>query len=57
MQQIIILNYTTCTADVYTIDYSTDIEEFIIDELGLDIENVCYMSKPGIIPITIHSDD
>lgn len=57
MQQIIILNYTTCTADIYTIDYSTDIEEFIIDELGLGIEDVCYMSKPGIIPITIHSND
>lgn len=57
MQQIAIFNYVTCSIDVYTMDSSVDAEDFIIDELGLDIEDVCYMTKPDIIRITIHCDD
>lgn len=57
MQQIAICNYITCSIDVYTVDSSVDAEDFIIDELGLDIEDVCYMTKPDIIRITIHCDD
>ena len=57
MQQIAIFNYVTCSIDVYTIYSSVDAEDFIIDELGLDIEDVCYMTKPDIIQITIHCDD
>ena len=57
MQQVAILNYVTGSIDVYTIDSSIDIEDFIIDELELDIEDICYMTKPNIIQITIHCDD
>lgn len=57
MQQIAIFNYVTSSIDVYTIDSSIDAEEFIIHELGMDLEDVCYMTKPDIIQITIHCDD
>lgn len=57
MQQIAIFNYVISSIDVYTIDSSVDAEDFITDELGLDIEDVCYMTKPDIIRITIHCDD
>lgn len=57
MQQIAIFNYVTSSIDVYTLDSSVDAEEFITDELELDIDDVCYMTKPDIIQITIHCDD
>jgi len=57
MQQIAILNYEIGRIDVYTIDESIDAEDFIVNELKLDIDDVCYMSRPGVMPITIHCDD
>ena len=57
MQQIAIFNYVTCSVDVYTTDSSIDAEDFIINELGLNIDDVCYMSRPGVIPVVIHCDD
>lgn len=57
MQQVIILNFNLGRVDVYTIDFSDDAEDFITDELGLSLNDVCYMTKSNIIPITIHCDD
>jgi len=57
MQQVVILNFNLCRVDVYTIDSSDDAEDFITGELGLSLDNVYYMTKPDIIPITIHCDD
>lgn len=57
MQQIAIFNYIMCSIDVYTVDSSIDAEEFIINELGWNIEDVCYMTKPDIIEITIHRNE
>ena len=57
MQQIAILNYATGTVDIYTTDESADAEEYITINLGLRLNDILYMSKPGIIPVTIYSDD
>ena len=57
MQQIAIFNYATSSIDVYTMDSSIDAEEFIIHELGLNLDEVCYMTKPDIIQITVHCDE
>lgn len=57
MQQIAILNYATGKVDIYTTDESVDAEEYITVYLGLSLNDVLYMSKPGIIPVTIYSDD
>jgi len=57
MQQVVILNFNLCRVDVYTIDSSDDAEDFITDELGLSLNDVCFMTKPDIIPIAIHCDD
>ena len=57
MQQIVILNHVLCTVDVYTMDSSENPEYFITEELGWRLSDVSWMSKPDIIPITIHGDD
>ena len=56
MQQIVILNYSTCEVHVYTIDSSEDPEEFIVNDLGLSIDEVSWMCKNDIIHIEIHCD-
>lgn len=57
MQQIVILNHVLCTVDVYTMDSSEDPEDFITKDLGWRLSDISWMSKPDIIPITIHGDD
>jgi len=57
MQQIAIFDYVSGKIEIFTTDESIDAEDFIVDELGLSLNDVCYMSKPGIIPVVIHCDD
>ncbi len=56
MQQIVILDYSVGRVDIYTLDSSEDPEEFIVNTLGLNLDNISWMSKDDIIPVEIHCD-
>lgn len=56
MQQIVILDYIVGRVDIYTLDSSEDPEEFIVNTLGLHLDDVSWMSKDDIIPVEIHCD-
>lgn len=56
MQQIVILDYIVGRVDIYTLDSSEDPEEFIVNTLGLHLDDVSWMSRDDIIPVEIHCD-
>ena len=56
MQQIAVLDYSVGRVDIYTLDFSEDPEEFIVNTLGLNLDEVSWMSKDDVIPVEIHCD-
>lgn len=56
MQQIVILDYIVGRVDIYTLDSSEDPEEFIVNTLGLHLDDISWMSRDDIIPVEIHCD-
>lgn len=53
MQQVIVLNYSKATADIYTISTYIDPEKWLTDN-GFINNDCLWMAKEGIIRITIH---
>ena len=53
MQQVIVLNYSTSTVDVYTIPKNLNPEDWLLDNKLIN-KSCLWMSKEGIMRITIH---
>jgi hypothetical protein len=55
MQQVAVLNFAVGEVEVYTIDDGIDAEDFLVDELDLSLDEICWMVHDGVMPITIHA--
>lgn len=48
MRKLIILNFTTCSVDIYDVDSDADIDEEYISRLGYSINSIEWMIGEGM---------